>query len=149
MITAVPADIPETIPEREPTSAIAILLLDQAPAPEAVSAAVLPAHTDEDPEITEGEGLTVTVTVVKQPPGKVYVITEVPIETPVTTPVDEPTEAIAGTLLDQVPPPASTRVVVAPTHTEVAPDMGAAAGFTVTVVLPVAVQVIISVTVSV
>jgi hypothetical protein len=53
---------------------------------------------------------------------------------PVTTPETEPTLAIAGLLLDQVPPPvASVKVVGTPIHALAGPAMGEEeAGATVT-----------------
>ena len=61
-----------------------------------------------------------------------------PAETPVTIPVDEPTEATDALLVDHVPPEtASLIVTVLPTLTVVLPEMGAAAGLTVTVMVAV------------
>jgi hypothetical protein len=61
-MVAVPADTPETIPEVEPTVAIAGAELDQRPpgvaSPKVV---VLPTHTFAEPVIAPGTGVTVIV----------------------------------------------------------------------------------------
>ena len=61
----------------------------------------------------------------------------VPFTTPVTTPVVF-TVAIAGLLLDQVPPVvASVKVVVEPTQVEFTPEIAATTGAATTVILVV------------
>ena len=68
-IVAVPAVMPDTMPV-VPTVAFALLLLQVPPAVASPRLVVEPTHTPNVPEITAGEGLTVTVTVVlpEQPP---------------------------------------------------------------------------------
>ena len=57
-----------------------------------------------------------------------------PARLPETTPVPETTDAADGVPLVQVPPPvASLKVIVALAHNDVAPDIGAGNGFTVSV----------------
>lgn len=55
-------------------------------------------------------------------------IVAVPAETPRTIPVVDPTEATAGVLLLQVPPPASNSGSESPTHNEEDPVMGEGLG---------------------
>ena len=72
-----------------------------------------------------------------------------PFDTPVTTPVKEPTDAIPELLLVHVPPDdALASVVVKPTHTLVVPVIAAGSGLIVTVVLALAVQPLVLVTIS-
>jgi len=68
-MTEVPAAIPVTKPLAEPMVTFDVALLDHVP-PEVVldSVAVLPAHTEVDPEIVAGIGFTVTDLVFEQPP---------------------------------------------------------------------------------
>ena len=56
----------------------------------------------------------------------------VPARIPPTTPLDEPTVAVAVALLLHVPPPGSVRVIVAPVHTDVGPDIEGNVELTVT-----------------
>ena len=71
MVT-VPAVLPVTMPEDEPTEATAALLLVQVPPPVAsVNAVLLPMHTLVVPVITEGPEFTFTVVVALQPEGSV------------------------------------------------------------------------------
>ena len=67
----VPAATPVTIPEPDPTLAIARLLLLQLPPPELVRVVVAPTQTEGMPEIGAGEGLTVTGVDALQPVGNV------------------------------------------------------------------------------
>jgi hypothetical protein len=95
---------PVTTPEAEPTVATRLLLLLHVPPPGAsVSDIVPPVHTVVAPIIADGNGLTVTTVVVKQPEGKVYVIVAVPVDGPVVTKPEDETAAIPGALLPQVP----------------------------------------------
>jgi hypothetical protein len=97
---------------------------------------VRPAHILVLPAIVAGNGLTVTVTVRKQPVGKVYVIVEVPPLLPVTIPLPEPIPAIEELLEVHVPPAVlSVNAVVCPTQIAVAPMIASGSGFTVTVVV--------------
>ena len=68
-----PAAIPETTPVPEPIVATAVLLLLHVELPEPSVNVVgnPPAQTLVAPEIAAGKGLTVAVTVVKQPVGKI------------------------------------------------------------------------------
>lgn len=54
-----PAAIPVTTPEDEPTFAIAVLLLLHAPEPGQYNGINCPTHTDEAPVTGEGRGFTV------------------------------------------------------------------------------------------
>ena len=114
-----------------------VVPLDHAPPTvELLSVAVCDWHNANVPVIAPGVGSTVNVMVVKQPDGNVYVIVAVPgagvADTPVTTPVPIPTLAVAGALLVHVPPAVGcVRVVVSPSHTDVAPTIGAGAAVTV------------------
>ena len=69
-IVVVPAATPDTIPD-VPTVALAVLvLLHVPPAAASVSVTLLPIHTADGPDIVPAtaDGLTVTITEVKQPP---------------------------------------------------------------------------------
>ena len=82
--------------------------------------------------------MTVTVVVMEQLVGKVYVITVVPPGLPglplLTTPLPEPTVATEDTLLLHVPfGNPSLRVVVKPAHIVVLPAIAVGNGLTVTV----------------
>ena len=67
-----PAATPVTIPVEAPTVANAVLLLVQVEVPVAsVSVVVKPTHTLFEPPIEAGNGLTVTITELRQPVGKV------------------------------------------------------------------------------
>jgi len=103
------------------------------PAVGSLKLVVDPAQTTAVPVIGAGNGLTVTVVVIRQPVGNVYVIVAVPKADPPTTPLDMLTGAIADALLLQVPPVlASLSVEVKPRQTLVLPEIGAGNGFTVT-----------------
>jgi hypothetical protein len=111
--------------------ATAVLLLDHVPpVTELVSDVVELTHTVPEPDIAAGMGFTVTLVVVKQPAGNVYVIVAMPAALPVTTGPD--TEAMPGLLEDQLPPLIElASVVEAPTHTVAVPVMAPGTGFTV------------------
>ena len=68
VITDVPADVPVTMPDEDPTEAIGGLLLIHVP-PAAVSAREMddPMHTEVVPVITPGAGNTVTVAEAEHP----------------------------------------------------------------------------------
>ena len=59
----------------------------------------------------------------------------VPGEAPETMPVAEPMVATPGVAEDQVPPPASVKVVAAPAHRDREPEMAAGRALTVMIVL--------------
>jgi hypothetical protein len=68
-MVAVPAAMPVTIPEEDPIVAMAGRLLSQAPPREVLlNAIVAPAQTTGGPVMAAGNGLTVTVKAVLQPP---------------------------------------------------------------------------------
>lgn len=70
VILAVPADIPVTMPEGEPTVAIAVALLTHVPVPDELANVVLnPSQTDDDPVIDPGAAFTVIDFVTWQPVG--------------------------------------------------------------------------------
>jgi hypothetical protein len=104
-----------------------------------IPAGVLLVSTTDDPEQTEsipetaaGKPFTVTVAVAKQPATDVYETRAVPAETPDTSPTAE-TVATVVPAVDQMPPAnVLLSIVVAPTHTENVPAMGAGVSLTVT-----------------
>jgi hypothetical protein len=111
---------------------------------------VLPAHRLVVPVIGAGEGKIVTVVVVVQPEGSVYVMDAVPADTAETIPVEEPTVATSGDApVLHVPPPASVRLVVVPTQMDVTPMIGPGNEFTVIFCVMELLHLILSVTVSV
>ena len=111
-----------------------MLLLQLPPLVASVSVVVEPTHTCVKPPIVAGKGLTVNTRVVKQPAGKVYVITAGPTVTPVTTPEAEPTDATPEALLVQRPPDTElVNVVVRPRHTLFEPPIADGEGLTVAV----------------
>lgn len=72
MILAVPGATPVTIPDADPTVAIAVLpLVHVPPTIASVRLVVVPIQRLVDPLILTGAGLTVMVIVVSQPVGKV------------------------------------------------------------------------------
>jgi hypothetical protein len=100
----VPADSPFTTPVVVLIRAVPGRLLAHVP-PVGVllSVDVLPTHTTGDPIINPGSGLIVTVVVVRQPVGRVYVMLAVPAAMPVTMPAAS-IVATAVLLLFHVPP---------------------------------------------
>ncbi len=71
--------------------------------------------------IAVGNGFTVIALVEKQPLAKVYVMVLVPAVTPVTLLAVPNIAALVPELLHNPPPGLHPRVVVAPSHKEVAP----------------------------
>ena len=67
VMLTVPLDTPETIPEEEPTDAIAGLVLLHVPVPGAVRVMVVPTHRPEGP-LMGAAGLTVIILVTRQVP---------------------------------------------------------------------------------
>jgi hypothetical protein len=85
------------------------------------------------PVIGPGDTLTVTVLVIAQPVGSVYVINVVPVVTPVTTPDELPMVATAVVVLTQIPPDGlEVSVMDAVTQTAEGPVIAVGRGFTVT-----------------
>jgi hypothetical protein len=133
VIVAVPVPVPVTIPVLPIVATDVLLLAHVPPGVASDNESVVPMQIVAPPEglIAAGLPLTVKVAVTKQV-ALAYVITAVPTETPVATPVDEPMVATDVLPLLQVPPlVASVKVVVAPTHTESAPDIAAGIALTV------------------
>ena len=126
----VPAAMPATIPVREPTVAVAVVLLVQVPAPLAsLSAVVLPVHTVVVPVIGDGTGTTFTVVVALHRPPNEYVITAVPRATPQAEPVVPPIVTLPVVPLTQLPPAvASLNVMQLPLHILVPPVIAAGVG---------------------
>ena len=92
-------------------------------------------QTTEGPEIVNGIGFTVTMSVLIQPPAAVYVIIAVPAIKPVIIPEELPAKAIPGADDDHVPPPvASDKVIVSPSHKLDGPDMDGTVALTVTII---------------
>ena len=131
-----PAAMPVTTPEDEPTVAVEVLLLlQEPPETDSIKVVVRPAHTVVVPVIAAGTAFTVIAVVRVQPEPIEYEIVAVPVPIPVTTPVPEPMVPTAVLLLVHVPPAvASLKVVVSPTHAVVVPVM-AEIGPTVTVLV--------------
>lgn len=133
--------IPVTTPDREPTVATVVaLLVHKPPGMQSVSVSVAPTHTPAEPPMGQGERLTVTAVVVKQPVGKVYVVVVVPVAIPVTMPVEDPIVATVGVLLAQVPPPGSVNIIVAPTQRADGPPIGEGSGLITITAVPVMVR---------
>ena len=63
----VPADTPLTTPVPGATVATVVVLLLQVPPPASLNVVVDPTHTDAVPDIDDGNALTVTIIVAKQP----------------------------------------------------------------------------------
>ena len=135
VIAADPADTAVTTPEAEPTVATPVdAELHDPPEVPSLSEAVDPAHRESVPVMGAGTALTVTMVVVKHPPGVVQVIVAVPGDTPDTIPDDEPTVAMPVAPEVQIPPDvASLSVDVNPAQTAAAPVMAAVAALMVTV----------------
>ena len=133
VIMVVPAVIPATIPVREPTVAVAVVLLVQVPAPLAsLSAVVLPVHTVVVPVIGDGTGTTFTVVVALHRPPNEYVITAVQQAEPVVPPI----VTLPVVPLTQLPPAvASLKVMQLPLHILVPPVIAAGVGYTVIVIV--------------
>ena len=115
-----------------PTPALVLLALHTPLPVVQLSVVVNPAHTIIVPVIAAGTGFTVTVFVLMQPVGKVYVIIEVPADTPVTIPDDEPTVALPLPALHAPLPVLSLSVVPEPAHTIALPVIIDGSGLTVT-----------------
>jgi hypothetical protein len=137
VITEVPAEMPVTTPDINPTWAFEVSELDHVP-PVSVSdnEVVCPTHTVLIPSIGVGSGLTVTTVVRKQPVASVYVTITVPGLVPVT-PTDVPVGVIVavpvpGVMLHVPPGVVVLSVVVRPLHTAMIPVIGVGNGLTVT-----------------
>jgi len=128
----VPVETPVTTPDRVFTTATAGFEDDHAPPEtEFVSVVEDPGQTDPDPPIAGGNPITDTVTVLKQPAPRSYVITAVPAESPVIKPVIL-TVSLVVSLLDHVPPlTGCVSVPTAPTHRLEGPVIAANALLTV------------------
>jgi hypothetical protein len=130
-------EVPQPTPVMKPVVAmiaatLGVLLLHVPPPVPSVSIVEVAEHIVVVPPIGSGLGYTVTVVVMKQPVGKVYVITAPPRDIPVTIPVVEPMVAIPKLLLLHVPPGVrSDKVVLAPRQIDVIPVIEDGSGFTV------------------
>lgn len=132
-IVTVPAATPVTTPDDDPTVAIRTLLLLHVPPQQSNKLVVPPTHTDMVPDIADGGGFTVTVTVAEHPDPTVYDIVVIPADMPVATPVTGSMNAMEGSRLLQKPPGvASVNVDVEPIHKFVLPRIGAGSALTVT-----------------
>jgi hypothetical protein len=139
-MSAEPAAIPPTTPEASTVATAGKLLLHVPPVVALLSVVVSPSHTCSTPVVVAGSGFTVTVVVIRQPVGIVYVISAVPSDKPVTTPVAASTLTVASALLHVPPASASAIVVVEFTHTAIVPVIADGSGFTFTVTALVAWQ---------
>lgn len=130
-IVTVPGLTPVTIPDEEPTVAMAVLLLLHV-TPETVLLRVVvwPTQTVGLPVMAAGAALTVTSTVAEQPELPVYTMVEIPVATPVTTPVSEPTVALEPTPVEDHRPLGVASVIVTdePKQIVVGPVIGAGSG---------------------
>ena len=124
--------MPVTTPVVALTDPIAGHAIDHVPPVDGfVNVMVEPAQTVDGPTIGAAAVTTVITKVAAHPP-TVYLIVTVPGLTPVTIPVVGPTVAIVTAVLLQIPPGVGlVSGVVAPTHTEPAPEIAAGKGFTV------------------
>lgn len=102
-MVALPADTPVTVPPLFIVAMLVLLLLQVPPAVSFASVVLLPSQTAIVPVIAPGNGSTVILDVVEQPP-LVYVIVVEPIAIPVTTPLDASIVATEVVLLAHVPP---------------------------------------------
>jgi hypothetical protein len=110
------------MPLLEPIAAVLLLLLlHRPPAGVPVNRLPIPVHIFVAPTIAVGALFTVIVLVALQPPLTLYVITAVPTLTPDTIPVVAPTVAILIAPEVQLPVPGALSVVLARTHTALAP----------------------------
>jgi hypothetical protein len=110
-----------------------LLLLHVPPAVASVNVVEEPAHTVLLPDIVGGTAFTVTIAMLLQPVGNVYVIFAVPAVMPLTIPVADPTVAILVLPLVHVPPEIlAVSVVVYPTQIFAVPEI-TGSGLTVTV----------------
>ena len=133
-MVAVPAVTPLTTPAEPTVATLAAEVIHVPPAGAEVNVVVEPPQTVAVPVITSGNGVTVTVLVLTQPPlARVKVIVAVPVAVPVDTPEILPIEATEALLLVQPSPPpvTSLKVAVVPIHIVDGPVMGAGATTTV------------------
>ena len=113
-----------------------VLLLHVPPVLRSVNTIVEPAHTGVEPDMADGNELTVTTVVAEQPVLSAYVIIEVPADAPVTTPVPLTTVATEVVPLAHVPPVVrSVKVIVELTQTGVEPEIATGVALTVTIVV--------------
>ena len=134
VMVVVPGERPVTSPDTDPTVPTVVLLLLHAPLPEpSERVTVAPWHINPAPAaIADGNPLTVTLVVIRQPVGKVKVTISVPDPTPFTIPLEEPIVATPGVPLVHVPVPLpSVKVVFCPTQTFNVPPIVAGMGLTV------------------
>jgi hypothetical protein len=137
VITEVPPDTPVTTPDATTTVATdGVLLLHVPPALELLKVMDDAWQNTTLPVIAAGNGLTVTIPVMMQPVGAVYVTAVIPTATADIIPDDEPIVAIAVLPLAHVPPAmALVKVAVVPRHSDDEPPM--AGGIALTVIMVV------------
>jgi hypothetical protein len=137
VITDVPAVIPDTTPDEDPTVATPVLpLVHVPPGVMSPSVVVVVAQRPVVPNGAVGGAFTVTTVVAIFPLPMAYVIVVVPADTPYTIPEVLPTVATDVVLLLQLPQvPASVSVVVAPAHALVVPVMAGAGSLMVSELL--------------
>lgn len=125
-MTVVPALSAFRIPLVDPIVATIVLpLLQEPPIAALLKVADEPAQRTEMPEMTDDDGLTVTIFIAVQPDPREYVIVTVPAAMPEIIPDVIPAVAIVVLLLVHDPPMvASLRVVFRPTQTLVTPVIG-------------------------
>jgi hypothetical protein len=120
VILQVPAEIPDTVPDDEPTVAIdTLLLIHEPPLNVLDNVDVALSHALRVPVIAAGLTFTVIVSAREHPVGSVYVTIVVPVLTPLRIPLDDPIVATPEALLVHDPPVGVDEiVVVAPVHAE-------------------------------
>jgi len=94
---------------------------------------VVPTHSVVGPVIGSGSGYTLITANWRHPHGDVSTMVSIPVATPNTRPDEEPTVAIEVLVELQVPGSTSDNNVVAPTHSDIVPVIGAGVACTVIV----------------
>ena len=127
-----PAATPVTTPDVEIVATPVLLLVHRPPVDVLLNVVVEPAHTTIVPVMAAGSGCTVSTAVRSQPAVEVYTMVDVPVPKPEAIPEALPIVAMAGLLLDHVPPVVVlVSVVVLPSQTVRAPLIAAGSAFTV------------------
>lgn len=135
----VPAATPQKVPVPPPIVPTAVFVLNQVPVVGVLDNVVhCPSQTDVEPEIAEGNGLTVATAFTVHPEPNEYTIVDVPADTPQKTPVAVLIVPTAVLELLHVPPPALfVNVVQELIHVLSVPPMLPGSVFTVTLFVTV------------
>jgi hypothetical protein len=113
---------------------VVLPLLHDPPVVASINVVDAPEQIVKVPDIIPGNGFTVTVELVLQPPEVKVIEVVPPLPTPVTAPELFTVAAVVLLLLHVPGPVASLRLVIDPEHTLNVPVIVAGTGFTVTVV---------------